>query len=171
MSSWRDSPDCHVEPDAEISDHAVISPSVRGSQFIVGSRSRIADFAVIRFVGGSGDIVIGADCEINEFCVFYSGNGIQLQDKVIMGPGCRFMPMNHELTSTELPIRDQGFAPSRGGIDVDEDVWLGANVVLLDGVKIGRGAVIAAGAVVRGVVPPLEVWGGIPARFIRRRES
>ena len=52
--------------------------------------------------------------------------------------------------------------------DVD-DVWIGAGSVLLDGARIGKGAVIAAGAVVDGEVPPYEIWGGVPAVFLKKR--
>jgi acetyltransferase-like isoleucine patch superfamily enzyme len=66
-------------------------------------------------------------------------------------------------------IRDQGFQPSRGGIVIEEDAWLGANVVVLDGAIIRRGAVIAAGSVVRGEIPAYEIHAGSPTRCIGRR--
>ena len=53
---------------------------------------------------------------------------------------------------------------------IGDDVWIGVNVVILRGVRIGDGAVIAAGAVVAKDVPENEIWGGVPARFIRKRE-
>jgi virginiamycin A acetyltransferase len=52
---------------------------------------------------------------------------------------------------------------------VEDDVWIGANSVVLDGARIGKGAVIAAGSLVNGTVPPYEIWGGTPARFIKAR--
>ena len=55
----------------------------------------------------------------------------------------------------------------RYGIDIGENVWTGANCVILPGAVIGDHAVIAAGSVVRGTVPPGELWGGVPARKIR----
>jgi acetyltransferase-like isoleucine patch superfamily enzyme len=48
-------------------------------------------------------------------------------------------------------------------------VWIGANATILDGARIGKGAVIAAGAVVDGEVPPYEIWGGVPARKLKAR--
>lgn len=50
---------------------------------------------------------------------------------------------------------------------MEKNVWIGANVVVLKGVKIGDGAVIAAGAVVNHDIPSYQVWGGIPAHYIR----
>jgi acetyltransferase-like isoleucine patch superfamily enzyme len=79
------------------------------------------------------------------------------------------MPTNHAYGRRDTPIRHQGFAPSKGGIEIEDDVWLGANAVILDGARIGRGAIIAAGSVVGGTVPPYEIWGGVPAVKIRDR--
>jgi acetyltransferase-like isoleucine patch superfamily enzyme len=58
---------------------------------------------------------------------------------------------------------------SRGDIVLEDDVWLGANVVVLDGVTIGRGAIVGAGAVVTQSIPPYAIAGGVPARVIRYR--
>lgn len=54
---------------------------------------------------------------------------------------------------------------------VEEDVWIGARVTLMPGVTIGRGSIIAAGAVVTRSVPPYSIWGGVPARHIRFKWS
>ena len=60
---------------------------------------------------------------------------------------------------------------TEAAIVLDRDVWLGANVVVLKGVTIGRGAIIAAGAVVNQNVPEFEIWGGVPARRASRGAS
>ena len=158
-------------PGVEIASTAVIHPSSRGSRLVIGASSEIYDQVVIRFVGGSGDIVMGKFCYINPGCVLYSGNGIRFGDYVLLAPGVKVVPTNHAFESREIPIRHQGFMPSRGGVIIEDDVWVGANAVLLDGCVIGRGAVIAAGAVVSGVVPPYEIWGGVPARKLRERRK
>lgn len=54
-------------------------------------------------------------------------------------------------------------------VSIGSDVWIGANVIILDGCTIGHGAVIAAGAIVTTNVPPYAIWGGIPAKLIRYR--
>jgi len=59
--------------------------------------------------------------------------------------------------------------PSKGGILIEDDVWICANVTILDGATIRRGAIIAAGSVVSGEVGSFEIWGGVPAKFIRNR--
>jgi acetyltransferase-like isoleucine patch superfamily enzyme len=169
MSAAPLKPGVELGEGVEVAPTAVIHPSTRGNRLVIGSGSEIYDQVVIRFVGGSGDIVMGKFCYINPGCVLYSGNGIRFGDYVLLAPGVKVMPTNHAFTSRDTPIRHQGFMPSRGGIVIEDDVWVGANAVLLDGAQIGRGAIIAAGAVVSGGVPAFEIWGGVPARKIRDR--
>ena len=148
---------------------ALIHPSTRGTRIIIGDKTEIYDYVVIRCVGGEGDIVMGSCCYINPGCVLYSGNGITFGNYVLLAPGVKVVPTNHAFSTRELPIRHQGFTASKGGIVCEDDVWVGANSTLLDGTHIGRGAIIAAGSVVRGTVPSFEVWGGVPARKISER--
>ncbi|MFN7190275.1 MAG: acyltransferase, partial [Rhodospirillales bacterium] len=108
-------------------------------------------------------------CHINPHCTLYSGNGIKMGAYVLLAPGVSVVPTNHATARRDIEIRHQGFAPSKGGVTIEDDVWIGSNAVILDGTHIGRGAVIAAGAVVAGEIPPYEVWGGTPARFIKAR--
>ena len=64
-----------------------------------------------------------------------------------------FAPTNHAFADPTRPIRSQGFQPSKGGIRIGDDVWIGANTVLLDGASIGDGCVIGAASLVRGELP------------------
>ncbi len=159
----------------EISDTALISPlahlvpSVRGTRLVIGARTEVMEFAVLKCIGGTGDIVIGENCYINPHCVLYSGNGIRIGNDVLLAPGTIIAPANHAMSRRDVPIRLQGFMPSRGGVVVEDDVWIGANSVLIDGAHVGKGAVIAAGSVVTGTVPAYEIWGGVPARKIKDR--
>lgn len=158
-----------IDPTAVVSEDARIYPSVRGTRIEIGARARIDAFAVIRCVGGAGDVIIGDDCYINPFCVLYSGNGIRLGRDVLLAPGVHLVPTNHEYSRADLPIRLQGFRPSRGGISIGNDVWIGSHSVVLDGCTIGDGAIVAAGSVVLGDIPAGEIWGGNPARKIKDR--
>jgi acetyltransferase-like isoleucine patch superfamily enzyme len=74
----------------------------------------------------------------------------------------------HGFSGLDRPMRHQGYetAPIRIG----DDVWIGRGAVILKGVSIGDGAIVAANAVVTKDIPPFEIWAGIPARFLRRRE-
>lgn len=160
-----------IHPTAFISNNASIQPSKRSSQIIIGAHTQIYEFVVIKAVGGNGDIVMGEHCYINPHTTLYSGNGIQMGNYVLIAPGCVLAPTNHSYLSRTLPIRHQGFLPSKGGIVIEDDVWIGANSTILDGALIGRGAVIAAGSVVKGEVGAFQIWGGVPAKFIRERPN
>jgi len=158
-----------IDPNAWVSDDARIFPSVRGTRILIGAGSKIFEFAVIRAVGGTGDVVIGERCMINPHCVLYSGSGIRIGNDVALAPGVQVVPANHAYARRDIPIARQGFLPSKGGVVIGDDVWIGAGAVLLDGAAIGRGAIIAAGAVVGSLVPDYEIWGGVPARKIGER--
>ena len=96
------------------------------------------------YAGGNGDIEIGAHGYVNSGVVIYSGNGIKIGDYVSIAANCTFAPVNHAYMSKELTIQQQRFLPSRGGIIVGNDVWIGANTVILDGSVIPEGCVIGA---------------------------
>ncbi|MBE2285078.1 MAG: acyltransferase [Prosthecobacter sp.] len=154
-----------------ISPDARIHPSTRGTRIIIGAHTQIYDFVCIRAVGGAGDLVMGEHCYINPHCVMFTGNGITLGDYVLLAPGVMLMPANHAFGRRDIPVRHQGFLESKGGIFIEDDVWIGANSVILDGTHIGKGAIIAAGSVVRGQVPPYEIWGGTLAVKIKSRPA
>ena len=148
---------------------ADIEESVRGTLIEIGPRTMVDSFVKIKPTGGSGDVVIGADCAINSGTVIYTGNGVRIGDAVLIAANCTLAPTNHEIADRGRPIREQGFQASKGGIVIEDDVWLGAGVVVLDGAVIRRGAVLAAGAVVRGEVEAYALYAGAPAKRIGER--
>jgi virginiamycin A acetyltransferase len=163
---------CHqIDETAQISALADLEISTRGSRLIIGPRAMIDAFVKIKFAGGSGDIVIGPESQLNSGCVLYSGNGITFGSGVRVAANCTFAPVNHAFMDADKPIWSQGFLPSRGGITIEDDVWIGASCVFLDGTLIRRGAVIAAGTVVRGEVPAFTVVGGNPWKILKHRVS
>lgn len=164
-----DPPNLAIAAGADVSPDAKIYPSSRGTRIAIGSDTRIAAFAVLRSVGGAGDIEIGARCYVNEFCVLYSGSGIAIGDDVLLGPGTMIVPANHRIPPRDELIREAGFE-SRGGVRIGSDVWIGAGCTIVDGARIGDGAVVGAGSLVTGEIPPYEIWLGSPARRVRVRE-
>jgi acetyltransferase-like isoleucine patch superfamily enzyme len=158
-----------IHPEAVVDESVRFYPSVRGTRIVVGARTHIDAFAVIRAVGGTGDVIIDEDSRIGPHCVLYSGNGISIGKHVLMAPHVSLVPANHAFERRDIPIAQQRFMASRGGVVIDDDVWIGAQSVLLDGTHIERGAIIAAGSVVRGRVPAYEIWGGVPAQRIKDR--
>lgn len=158
-----------VDPTARVSPLADIEDSVRGTRIEIGPRVVIDSFVKIKPAGGSGDLAIGESSVINAGCVLYTGNGIRIGRAVSVAANCTFAPVNHAFAERGRPIQQQGFQPSRGGIVVEDDVWIGANCVLLDGALLRQGCVIAAGTVVRGEVAAYSVVAGDPPRVIGER--
>lgn len=114
----------------------------------------------------SPHIKIGARSELGQGCVIYGGT--ELGSDVLMGPGVRIITRNHNYNDLSRPINVQGerFAP----VVIGDDVWIGANVVILPGVLVGSHSVIGAGSIVTKSIPEYSIAGGNPARVIRRRE-
>lgn len=158
-----------IDPTAVISPLADIEDSVRGTLIQIGARTLVDAFVKIKPTGGMGDVVIGADCAINSGTVIYTGNGVRIGDAVAIAANCTLAPTNHATADRARLIRDQGFQPSKGGIVIEDDVWLGAGVIVLDGAVLRRGAVVAAGSVVRGEVEAYAIYAGAPARRIGER--
>ena len=160
-----------IAPTARVSPLADIEDSIRGSRISVGEGAVIDAFVKIKPAGGSGDLAIGAGAVINSGCVLYTGNGIRIGANALLAANCTLAPCNHEFGDPARPILAQGFAPSRGGIEIGADVWIGANSVLLDGARVGEGAVVGAGSLVRGSLPPFCIAYGAPARVTGWRRA
>lgn len=92
---------------------------------------------------------------------------IEVGRHTAIGPGTVVRAANHCFARRDVPIMSQGHVP--GTIIIGDDVWIGANCVLTPDVRIGRGAVVGAGAVVTRDVAPFTVVGGVPARPIGER--
>ena len=152
-----------IHPTAFVSQHADIETSSRGTRFIVGAHSMIDSFVKVKMTGGDGDIVIGERCYINSGSVIYYGNGMSIGNNVLIAANCTLAPVNHEFRDQSRTIRDQGFAKSRGGILIEDDVWIGANCVILDGAIIRRGSVVGACSLVRGELEAYSICRGVPA--------
>lgn len=158
-----------IDVTANVSPLADIEDSVRGTRLIIGPGAMIDSFVKIKPVGGLGDVVIGERSFVNSGTVIYSGNGVVIGKAVLIAANCTLAATNHAFNDRSRPIALQGFQPSRGGIIVEDDVWIGANTVVLDGAIIRRGVVIAAGSVVRGELAAYGVYGGTPARLLKER--
>jgi virginiamycin A acetyltransferase len=158
-----------IHSTAKISKFADIEDSIKGSRIEIGEQSVVDSFVKIKPAGGLGDMLVGARCNINSGCVFYLGNGIRIGNDVAIAANCTFAPVNHRFDRLDISIRSQGFMPSRGGIVIEDNVWIGANCVILDGAKVCSGAIIGAGTIVRGIIPSNEIHGGNPIRYLRAR--
>ena len=158
-----------ISKQAKISKLADIEDSVRGSKIVIEKNVAIDSFVKIKPIGGAGDIVIGENSRINAGTVLFSGNGIQIGENVLISPCCVLAPVNHEYRDKAKAIILQGFMPSRGGIKIGDDVWIGANSTILDGAIIGQGVAIGANSLVKGKLKPYCVYAGNPLKQIGRR--
>lgn len=154
----------------QVSSAASVELSSRGTNTTIGNNTVIDCFVKIKHVGGIGDIEIGDNCFINSGCVLYSGNGIKMGNNILIGPNCSITPVNHEFKSKDMLIAKQGFQPSRGGVVIEDDVWIGANVVILDGSIIGKGSVIGANSMVNCLVEAYSVNYGTPLKKVGFRK-
>jgi acetyltransferase-like isoleucine patch superfamily enzyme len=99
--------------------------------------------------------------------VLGAGGGITIGSHVLIGQCVNIHSENHIFADPTRLIQEQGV--SYQGVTIEDDVWVGSKATILDGVTIGKGAVIAAGAVVTRPVPPYTVVGGVPAKVIKTR--
>lgn len=126
-----------------------------GENISVGRNSRINSKIVIGNKSG-----IGEKCSIYGKCV--------IGDNVLMGPECIIYTKNHKYIDKSRLIIDQGVTCEEP-VYIGNDVWIGCRVIFLPGVRIGDGAVIAAGSIVTKDVPSYTVVGGNPAKYIKKR--
>lgn len=159
-----------IHPTARVSALADIEDSVRGSLISIGEHSVIDSFVKVKPAGGTGNVLIGKHTTINSGCVIYTGHGVTIGNSVAVAANCVFAPVNHEVSDAQKLIREQRFMPSRGGIVIEDDVWIGAGCVLLDGTVLRQGAVIGAMTLVMGEVKAYGIYAGNPMRQIGSRK-
>ena len=156
----------YLEEGAWIEDHAALS--ALGGKIQLGKHTHVLPYAIIKAMGG--DIIFGEYCTVNHFCVIYGfSGGLEVGDAVRIATQTIIVPGNHIFQDPDTQIRLQGTESK--GVKIENDVWLGAGVRVLDGVTIGAGAVVAAGSVVTKNVPEFAVVGGVPAEIIKWRKK
>jgi maltose O-acetyltransferase len=137
---------------------------LRAGGLRIGRRSMVG--GRLRLAGGpdpASRVRIGDDCFINDGCRFDTSAPITIEDGAYLGHDVAVLTSSHELGPPERRAGTFSCAP----IQIGRGVWIGARAVLLPGVSIGDGAVVAAGAVVTHSVGANVVVGGVPAREVR----
>ena len=117
----------------------------------------------------NGDIVIGDHANVGFNSEIFSAARVRLGKNVLVAAYTYLVGGDHLHDRTDTPVLFQGRTAK--GIEVDDNVWLGAHVVVSDGSYVGRDAIVGAGAVVIGEVPAYQVVAGVPAKPIRDRRS
>ena len=150
----------------EISQHSTLSTE-GGGRIILGKNVKIRPYVQLLTYGG--EIVIGENVLINQFTILYGHGGLHIGNDVQIASHSVLIPVNHKYDDINKPIKDQGV--TKLGIQINDDVWIGSNVSILDGVTIERGCVIGAGSVVTRSVPEYSVVVGNPGRVIKNRQN
>ena len=119
------------------------------------------------FLASGKDITIGNNSGIGLGCRVTGP--LSIGDDVMMAPGVMIFTQNHETSDLSIPMRLQT-AP-KYKVNIGNDVWIGANALILPGITVGNGCIIAAGAVVTHDVPDYAIVGGNPARIIKYRNQ
>jgi acetyltransferase-like isoleucine patch superfamily enzyme len=150
-----------------LGDRVVIYQDKDGGLVELGERVHIYGETFIQ-TGSGGSLKIGNNTHIHPRCQISAyKSSIYIGCDVQIAPNCAFYPYDHSFVPGKL-IAEQPLQ-TKGGIIVDDDAWLGFGVIVLDGVRIGEGAVVGAGSVVTHDVPDGAIAVGVPARVVKMR--
>ena len=147
--------------------HAIIHHSVRMDtppyrKFWLGDFSVVESFACIN--NAVGDVIIGDHTRIGLHNTIIGP--VTIGSHVNLAQGITITALNHNFDDSEKRIDQQGISTKE--VVLEDDIWVGANAVILPGVTIGKHAVVAAGAIVTKDVPPHSLVAGVPAKVIRQ---
>lgn len=153
-------------------DDRVVLVGYAPGRITLGDGAHIREGTILAFGEdsvGTGELHVGADTWIGQYNnLRASGGVIRIGSRCLVSQFCTLVATQHAF-DVGRPIGTQGHDPTRVGITIGDDVWLGAGVVVTPGVVIGSGAVIGANAVVTASIPENEVWAGVPARRLSER--
>ena len=136
-----------------------------GGTIAIGNNCWISQGAQI--ITWGGNVVIGDNSTINPCAIIYGQGGTIIGNGVRIAAHTVVVPSNHIYSDPNKYIYTQGL--SKKGIKIEDDVWLGAGVKILDGVTIAKGCVIGANAVVTKDTEPFGIYVGVPAKKIKNR--
>lgn len=112
-------------------------------------------------------VVIGNYVLLNDGVKIGGQSGVRIGNYVMLGYNVNLVSVNHTYTNPTVPIMKQGITGKP--VVIEDDVWVGANAVILPGVTLHRGAIVGANAVVTKDVPAYAIVGGVPAKLIKYR--
>jgi galactoside O-acetyltransferase len=154
-----------------ISEYAVLDGRTDSAapSLVIGDRTILSNGVMLSCKDGS--ITIGEDVGINAQAIIQSttGNGVSIGDDCVIGQRCLIIGGGNYDISDRRELTRTSPIVSDGGVQVANNVWLGANVSVLGGVTMGEGSVAGAGSVVSRTIPPFAVCLGVPARVVRER--
>lgn len=139
---------------------------------ILGDNVTICQNAIIRpsgFYGGNlgWGLIVGHHSSIGAASYIGCSGKIIIGNNVMIGPHCTMIAENHNFAELDIDMIKQGV--SNKGIEIKDNVWIGANVTILDGVIVESGCILAAGAVLTKSTEPNGIYAGVPAKRIKDR--
>lgn len=154
----------HVHPTSWISSKSIFR-ICGGGGITIGEQCDVHPYSMFMTYGGH--IKIGNNCSINPFTIIYGHGGTCIGNSVRIAAHTVIIPANHKAPSDDVPLYQSG--SERRGISIEDNVWIGAGVHILDGVAIGRNTIVGAGSVVTKSLPANVTAAGVPARIINTR--
>lgn len=138
----------------------------RKGRIRIGDSTKIKEYSML--ITYDGHIYIGRNCTVNPFTIIYGQGGVTVGNNVMIASHCVLVSSNHKFDLIDESIRSQGIVME--GIVIEDDVWIGTGVKILDGVTIGKGSVVGSGSVVTKSLGKYGIYGGVPAKLLRKRE-
>lgn len=179
---------------ADLGENADIQPTAHfeyASRIRIGNGCRVARQAVVRAntqdpksvsIGDNvsiqentlinanrGHVTIGDNSWLGPNSVIYGNGGVDIGKDVMVASHCVINTVSHNFSHTDAPMNEQG--TNTDPVVIENDVWLGTGAVILQGVRIGQGSIIGAGAVVTRSIPPFSIALGVPARITGNRQE
>lgn len=114
------------------------------------------------------NLVVGDQVDFAHGVLVTTNGGVEIGDRVLIGYNSTILSRNHNIPENFDQIFSAGHTSKK--VVLEKDVWIGANCTILPGVRVGEGAVVAAGSVVTKDVEPFSIYGGVPAKKIRDRQ-
>lgn len=154
---------------AAVGENVVIEDGVlifRPGHVRIGSNVYIGHYAILRGYD-TGELEIGHDTWIGQFCYINSAGGVSIGSRVGIGPCVKIMTSKHGEEGRDVPVLmcDLEFAP----VTIEDDSDIGMGAIILPGRKVGKGSIVGAGAVITRDVEPYSIVAGVPARKIGGR--
>ena len=151
-----------------IDDYTLLDASGAGdSGILLGNDVIVSRNCVIQ--GKTGPLKLGDGVDVGCNTILSSGSGIFIGNSVLIAGNCYIGGGRYIANRTDIPIKEQGIY-SRGPVIIKDDVWLGAGVTVLDGIEIGRGCIVGAGALVTKNLPDYSIAVGVPAKVTQTRK-